>query len=116
MLKYLQSQVYGGNKMRDQIQNFLNHLSIEKGFSGNTVEAYRNDLYQLADFVNDKASIEGFSPRWSAVDRNVLISYILELKERNYAPATVARKVAAIKSFFDFMVADNILQKDPTEN
>jgi len=102
--------------MLDQVQNFLNHLSIEKGFSWNTVEAYRNDLYQLADFINHKASIEGFSPQWSAVDRNALISYILELKERNYAPATVARKVAAVKSFFDFLVADNILQKDPTEN
>lgn len=100
--------------MRDGIHNFLNHLSMEKGFSGNTVEAYRNDLYQLADFVSDQAT--GGPTRWSEVDRNLLINYILDLKERNYAPATVARKVAAVKSFFDFLVADGVLRSDPTEN
>jgi len=102
--------------MKDQIRNFLNHLSTERGFSGNTIEAYRNDLDQLADFIVDKARVEGFSPQWSAVDRNMLISYILNLKERNYAPATVARKVAAVKSYFDFLVADHIIANDPTEN
>jgi integrase/recombinase XerD len=45
-----------------------------------------------------------------------LISYILDLKERNYAPATVARKVAAAKSFFSFLVAEGTLKGDPTEN
>ena len=102
--------------MRDGIHNFLNHLSMEKGFSGNTVEAYRNDLYQLADFVSANASSGGSKPQWSGVDRNLLINYILDLKERNYAPATVARKVAAVKSFFDFLLADGVLRSDPTEN
>ena len=102
--------------MREGIHSFLNHLSMEKGFSGNTVEAYRNDLYQLADFVTDQPGMHGDSPRWSVVDRNLLISYILDLKERNYAPATVARKVAAVKSFFDFLVADGVIRSDPTEN
>ncbi|MCK5654443.1 MAG: tyrosine recombinase XerD, partial [Dehalococcoidia bacterium] len=59
---------------------------------------------------------QGDNPEWSTVDRNLLISYILDLKERNYASATVARKVAAVKSFFGFMVADGILSSDPTEN
>lgn len=102
--------------MREEIQSFLNHLSIEKGFSENTIDAYRNDLYQLADFVEELAIVQGYRPQWATVDRNLLISYILNLKERNYAPATVARKVAAVKSFFDFLVADDILQSDPTEN
>ncbi len=102
--------------MREQIQSFLNHLSIEKGFSGNTIEAYRNDLYQVADFVEELATVQGYQPQWASVDRNLLINYILDLKERNYALATVARKVAAVKSFFDFLVADGILQSDPTEN
>lgn len=102
--------------MRQEVQSFLNHLSIEKGFSQNTTDAYRNDLLQLANFVEELAMVQGFEPQWSAIDRNLLISYILDLKERNYAPATVARKVAAIKSFFDFLVADGALKSDPTEN
>ncbi len=102
--------------MRQEIQSFLNHLSIEKGFSGNTIDAYRNDLSQMVSFVEELARVQGFSPQWSAVDRSLLLGYILNLKERNYAPATVARKVAAIKSFFDFLVAEGALQSDPTEN
>ena len=84
--------------MRQEVQSFLNHLSIEKGFSGNTTEAYSNDLHQLAGFVEEQAMGQGYDPQWSAVDRNLLISYILDLKERNYAPATVARK--ALNSMF----------------
>lgn len=102
--------------MRPEIQSFLNHLSIEKGFSENTIDAYRNDLSQLANFVEELAVVQGYNPAWSTVDRNLLISYILNLKERNYATATVARKVAAVKSFFDFLVAEGTLQSDPTEN
>jgi integrase/recombinase XerD len=102
--------------MRQEIQSFLNHLSIEKGFSKNTTEAYSNDLHQLASFVEELAMGQGYETRWSAVDRNLLINYILDLKERNYAPATVARKVAAAKSFFNFLVAEGTLESDPTEN
>lgn len=102
--------------MRGEIQSFLNHLSIEKGFSENTTQAYRNDLYQLAAFAEELATAQGYKPQWSAIDRNLLLSYILNLKERNYAPATVARKVAAVKSFFDFLVAEGTVKGDPTEN
>jgi len=102
--------------MRKEIQSFLNHLSIEKGFSENTIDAYRNDLSQLATFIEELAMVQGHEPRWSTVDRNLLISYILNLKERNYAPATMARKVAAIKSFFGFIVSEGIIKSDATEN
>jgi len=102
--------------MGEEIKSFLNHLSVERGFSDNTIYAYRNDLNQLASFVAETTRYQGDNPEWSTVDRNLLISYILDLKERNYASATVARKVAAVKSFFGFMVSDGILSSDPTEN
>ena len=102
--------------MRQEVESFLDHLAIEKGFSDNTILAYKNDLYQLSSFVEELAMVQGYEPQWSSVDRNLLISYILNLKERNYAPATVARKVAAVKSLFDFLVSEGILARDPTEN
>lgn len=102
--------------MRHEVNSFLNHLSTEKGFSSNTIEAYRNDLSQLASFIEEQATMKDFSPKWASVDRNLLISYILDLKERGYASATVARKVAAIKSFSDFLVSEGVFRNDPTEN
>ncbi len=102
--------------MRQEVESFLNHLSTEKGFSSNTIEAYRNDLGQLASFIEDQAAVKGYKSQWASVDRNILISYILDLKERGYASATVARKVAAMKSFFDFLVSEGVSRADPTEN
>lgn len=102
--------------MRKERESFLNHLATQKGFSSNTVEAYRNDLSQLASYIEEQAVAKGYSAAWSSVDRNLLIGYILDLKERGYASATVARKVAAMKSFFDFLVSEGILKADPTEN
>ena len=102
--------------MRDLVNAFLNYLAIEKGFSANTVSAYRNDLDQLTGFIEGTASAKGFKAEWSSVDRNLLISYIIDLKDRNYSSATVARKVAAVKSFFAFLVAERKVQNDPTEN
>jgi integrase/recombinase XerD len=59
--------------MGEEIRSFLNHLSIEKGFSENTINAYRNDLNQLADFVEETAVGKGYTSDWSSVDRNLLI-------------------------------------------
>ncbi|MDO8491868.1 MAG: site-specific tyrosine recombinase XerD [Dehalococcoidia bacterium] len=101
--------------MEEEIGSFLNYLTVEKGFSVNTTAAYRNDLHQLSSFVSLKGLEDRLPPRWASVDRSLLINYIVNLKERSYAPATVARKIAAVKSFFDFLVAEHVLEKDPTD-
>ncbi len=102
--------------MEKDIEAFLNYLAVEKGFSQNTTVAYRNDLHQLSGFLKEQVAAQGSMPQWTSVDRNFLLSYLLNLKERNYAPATVARKIAAAKSFFDFMVQEGNLKHDPAEN
>ena len=92
--------------MRQVIGNFLNYLAVEKGFSPNTIAAYRNDLNQLASFVEEEATKRGTIPPWASFDRQSMLSYLLDLRQRNYAATTVARKVAAARSFFNFMVAE----------
>jgi len=101
--------------VKEAIDSFLDYLAVEKGFSENTIAAYRNDLHQLAGFVEEEAAKRGTIPPWAAFDRRAMMSYLLDLKERGYAATTIARKVAAIKSFFGFMVADGILKDNPTE-
>lgn len=53
---------------------------------------------------------------WSRVGKEQILAYILFLKERNYATSTVARKIAAVKSFFHFLTAQKLVGYDPTEN
>jgi len=102
--------------LREAVNSFLNYLTVEKGFSENTVVAYRNDLYQLASFVEEEAAKRDLPTSWANFGRQEMLSYLLNLKERNYAATTVARKVAAAKSFFSFMVVEGNIKDNPTLN
>jgi len=102
--------------VKEEINRFLNYLAVEKGFSENTIVAYRNDLYQMAGFAEEEASKRGLIPSWASFNQQSLLSYLLNLKERNYASTTPARKVAAAKSFFGFMVAEGNIKTNPTQN
>ncbi|MBM3155880.1 MAG: site-specific tyrosine recombinase XerD [Chloroflexi bacterium] len=102
--------------MDEGISNFISSLSVEKGFSNNTLEAYKNDLSQFAAFARERLTKEDKSQAgWESVDRALILDYLVTLRERSYAPATMARKVAAIKSFFNFLTAEGTLKKNPTE-
>ncbi len=97
--------------MNDPLDEFLSFLSAEKGASNNTVAAYRNDLRQLATYMKPKE--DGKS--WQKVDRMIIQDFILDLKKRKYAETTVARKVAAIRSFFSFLESEGVISGNPTE-
>jgi integrase/recombinase XerD len=98
--------------MLEEVEGFLDHLSLEKGSPRNTLVAYRNDLTQLTKFLNRHDTFEIKS--WDEVDKDMIIAYILYLKEREYAASTVARKVAATKSFFHFLMTEELIEDDPT--
>jgi len=110
------------------ISSFLQHLIVEKGFSRNTSDAYRNDLGQFWEFLQDNGNghSNGHSNgagdgngnyAWAMVDINVLNKYIENLRVRKgYRDTTTARKVASIKSFFGFLSENSIIAEDPTES
>jgi integrase/recombinase XerD len=100
--------------MDDRIRQFLHFLSVEKGASENTIAAYRNDLLQFQTFLATK-NLNGAATNWRKVTRNIILAYILDLQQRRYRPATVARKVAAVKSFFQFLQAERVIGPNPTE-
>ena len=102
--------------MREAIESFLNYLRVEKGFSENTLAAYRNDLYQMTTFIEEEAAKQSRPVAWDDFNREKMLSYLLSLKERNYAATTVSRKVAAAKSFFAFMTTEGRLKDNPTRN
>lgn len=102
--------------MDEGVRGFLGFLTVEKGFSNNTLEAYGNDLGQFTEFVRKRmAGGDGSGLDWKQADRSLLLDYMVDLRERSYAPATIARKVAAVKSFFNFLVGEGTLEKSPAE-
>jgi integrase/recombinase XerD len=97
--------------MRNKINDFLTHIRVEKDYSPNTLAAYSNDLSQFAQYLEETSP---GTKDWSQVNKQTIANYILHLKDLEYTSATVARKVAAIKSFFHFLAASKAIGDDPT--
>lgn len=103
--------------MKETVNSFLQHLVVERGFSQNTLDAYSNDLNQFREFVTSRVDTPDDPESWRRVDIDLLNSYISELRDnRGYRDTTVARKVAAVRSFFGYLSANEMISEDPTEN
>jgi integrase/recombinase XerD len=100
--------------MDTSVDQFISFLTVEKNASKNTLAAYKNDLSQFGEFLH-KVRGNGKRPPWATVDEGLVKDYIKSMHDRDYKKATVARKVAAVKSFYAFMTAEGLVQADPTE-
>jgi integrase/recombinase XerD len=101
----------------EYIEQFLTVRTQQSAGSANTLSAYRNDLSQFAEYLRDgQGSMGQRVEEWAQVNRDAIMSFLLYLKERGYAPTTVARKQAAIKSFFKFLVSKGVVSSNPGES
>ena len=102
--------------MRENIESFLHYMSAERGSSRNTIAAYRNDLAGFAEYASGRSGNgdgAGGAPAVGAIDRELLGGYVRWLGGRSYAPATVSRKIAALRSFCGFLADCGELAGDP---
>jgi integrase/recombinase XerD len=98
--------------VQEQIDRFLRYLQDERGYSDNTIAAYQNDLRQFLSFLD--RTVAGAASSWAEVDQQAIQLYGEYLEERSYAPSTVARKIASVKSFFSYLVDTGELTNNPT--
>ena len=85
------------------IGEYLEYLELEKGLSQNTIDAYRRDLSDFAQNVEDIHTI----------NRMNINAYVRTLRERKLAPTSVIRKVASLRGFFKWATSSGILEKNP---
>lgn len=99
--------------MEEQLLAFLKYLEQEYQYSENTIAAYRNDLSQFLDYVEKRNGTE--LPDWSAVAAEDIEDYLyfMKHKEQPYASSTIARKIAAIKSFFNYLTGQELIDENP---
>ena len=89
--------------MYQTIGEYLEYLELEKGLSQNTIDAYRRDLSDFAQSIEDIKSIS----------RMTINSYVRTLRERKLAPTSVIRKDASLRGFFNWATSSGILDKNP---
>ncbi len=91
-----------------QIDNFLSWIEVEKRYSPETLRGYQIDLSQFSQFLSDQ-DVECLH-RPNQIDRGVIRSFLGYLSgELNQQPRSVARKLAALKSFFKYMHREGIV-------
>lgn len=99
--------------MEEHLKAFLEYLQREYNYSNNTTAAYKNDLNQFVKFVRSEQS---HVKQWADVNADIVKAYVNLMKEKQYASSSVARKVAAVKSFFNYLANQNIVSENPTIN
>src|ERR1051325_10068253 len=102
--------------MNERIEAFLAYLQAERSLSPNTISAYRNDLHQFAGYLQAEAERQGGKDfAMATIDRDQIAAYFLHLRDRGYSAASIARKTAAMRSFFQYLRRKGEVATDPTQ-
>jgi integrase/recombinase XerC len=96
--------------MDHAITQFLRYLRAERNVSPHTLNAYQSDLTLFGEFL---ASI---GAAWQAVDRNTLRRYVVSLQAEGAARATIARKLACLRSFYRFAQREAEVERNPAQH
>lgn len=91
--------------MNTLIENFKQYLTIELSLSKNSVIAYMTDVIDFKTFL-DKNDIRDAK----SID---IVNYMNDLKKRNYSIETILRRLSGISSFYDFLIKEKIVEKNP---
>ena len=94
--------------MNDPLAAFLRHLAVERNASAHTLRSYRNDLTDFQRFLNDRSAASV-----ADADTRAVRAWLVALHARGLAPASVGRKLAALRSCFRFLVRRGVLERNP---
>mgnify|MGYP003294552300 CR=1 FL=1 len=92
------------------MRKFLTYLTVEKSSSLLTVGNYERDIKSFAEFLLERFG-EDFT--WKQVGTLDIRAYLTELNKKDYSRRTIARRISALRSFYKYMVRENILESNP---
>jgi integrase/recombinase XerD len=98
-------------RLDEEIQQFLDHLRVERELTPATVEAYGRDLTLFARFAVERKVTDATSVR--PID---VLDYLAFLTERKLAPRSQARRLIALRQLFKFLKSERLSPTDPTED
>ena len=97
--------------MRDLLNKYLNHLLIEKGAAGNTLEAYGRDLNRYVSFL-EKRGID--DPR--SVVPETVVEFLVQIKGEGLSANSMNRSLAALRGFYKFLLQEKRVDQSPLAN
>ncbi len=97
--------------MANYVEEFIHYLAVERGLAQNTLESYGRDLQQFHVYLKN-SNLELLRDS----SRNIILNYLNTLQAKGRAVSTISRNLAAIKSFYQYLVRQRYLEKDPAAN
>ena len=91
------------------IEDFIDYIRFEKRYSENTCISYQTDLNEYAEFLT--ADFEIQNP--SLVKSQQIRTWVFKLTKQGLAPGSIHRKISSLKSYYKFLLKNNILKKSP---
>ncbi len=95
--------------MEGIIQNFINFLEKDKRLSLNTLQSYKRDIEQYITYLNG-INLQNVSN----TNKTTVITYLLHLQKKGRATSTISRNLASIRSLYQYMSKNNMIEQDPT--
>ncbi len=87
---------------------FLQHLEIERGLSPNTIRAYATDLASFARWI-ERTGLDPFG-----LGHRDLRLYLVDLERARYSRRTLARRLSAVRAFYDHCLKRGLIENDPS--
>lgn len=105
------------------MQQFVDYLSLEKGYSANTCRAYAHDLDDFLQYFIQNRALPMTGEPGAEIDATdveaaggmILRSYLGSLHKQGLKKTSIARKISSIRSFFNFMERHGVIQQNPAE-
>ena len=103
--------------MENLVAQFLEHLRYERNVSVHTLRNYQSDLDQFLNFLAppNPATGERNLPEVSSVDHLTIREWLAQLHSAQKKKASIARKLAALRTFFQFLVREGLLELNPAK-
>ncbi|MBO2945084.1 site-specific tyrosine recombinase XerD [Paenibacillus sp. F411] len=95
--------------MKEHLESYITYMADEKGLSPSTLASYRNDITGFMEYAAERGT-----EHLVDVNRTQLSLYIGHLKQQGRAVSTVMRSIVSLKSFFQYLVRNQMLQQDPS--
>lgn len=96
--------------MEDQLKDYMHYMMVEKGLSQNTIVSYERDLKSYMKYLQKVEQISSLAE----VTRLHIIGFLQGLKDASKSSKTIARHIASIRSFHQFLLRERVLERDPS--
>lgn len=93
-------------------EQFIEYLQYQRKLSPHTITAYKSDLLEFINFIEEKFEIQ----KSEEINNDMVRSWASELIENSLEPVSVRRKVSALRSYFKYLQKETILEKSPITN